>query len=1277
MNNIVCAKCKTENPENATFCLNCGKRLKTICPKCKTENSTQSASCTNCNFRLIRPCPVCKTPNEYNAKECQKCNHILLKKCPECGMWNLSSFEHCKKCNATIGTPKPEKITTCMVIQLFNGDFLEKNIKKQELKDKILKKFFQIILTKIKPLNLKGLKLAPYTVGIDIQKINSLDTVILADELFNEFETVNEKLQKANLYYDIKLLISQSDAKKSKFGINLLEYSTSGSICVDRKTKDDLINDLEFEELECGIFKILGEKELTEEDSIQSSQLAPMLDNSYQEQLETFEEPKPEHIQEQTIQEQPAPTMIEEQEIEQQGQETQEEIVQQSEQDIQPQNIEQETTITQPETIDPPIEEEQQENQDVIQEENNTQNIEENKQEENYINEQEPQQILSERVKLKTFIDNILLNKEGGVITLLGDMGIGKKTIINNCLATIDAPNLCVLQADCHPTINHLPYASLQMLIRSMLSLPFINTSTEKIIDLVKKVLINTIQVENESTADTIANLLIPSNAGEDIDANKDRLLFAIKDLFNAIAQKHKLVIILKEPEFMDRGSLQIFESLFDKQFLSKAFVINLTSLGSSISAFFAAEHIAKNELIASVVAPYTLNETRQAFAEYITNPEELSDEFLELIHTKTQGSPLFTEELFTFFFQSGLVSSENNALRIKPEVNSITLPDTLEELEGVRLDLLFAKDPAIYQFLSIAVTLGYSFFPTVISKALQIEETTLVNILNLLISIGILVTQDNINFKFKNKKVYEIIQNTIIKDDEQEKQIAAVILQVLSEITDVNSYLVAHFAQKANNYSLAFTLYSLSLKEISSTGDIPAYFDAQKNILEYIDYSESENKEEKKLALQEKLGIENYQTEPQDAIKFLSRAIEHYEETKNNSKIIELCSYIVKSLTLLGNSQEAISYIDKAIEYINPNMKLQMSLMKFLKLKFLIESGYLGEVATIIQTDIMPNLQEIIQRNQELSDREYASIAETLMKSQLMLIKTLSLQGSKTYPSMVQSFMANEQNAPFEVDVTVIEAMHKALNGQIEQSMADVKKATKMLNMAYDPNKDTLLLELELVKVINKVFYSESNPSVDIAQLAQKSRVANNAFVYNFAQLLFINQMIKNKDYMNATQMVNDCLSYFAEQKLASFAIPSWMMLSLVQAHLENYDEAIQVVTQAMDVTIKPQIENYYYFALLKKLLSDYFFAKGELDLSKMHLEEAITFTKMNDLFFLQGKFYLDLAKLHQKINTSPTPPANPESVGNIINIAEQIANSCQSSYLLSQIEKFKNSLS
>lgn len=53
----ICPECKTENPENAKFCLNCGKELvietKNIpCPNCGAENPTEAKFCLECGNNL-------------------------------------------------------------------------------------------------------------------------------------------------------------------------------------------------------------------------------------------------------------------------------------------------------------------------------------------------------------------------------------------------------------------------------------------------------------------------------------------------------------------------------------------------------------------------------------------------------------------------------------------------------------------------------------------------------------------------------------------------------------------------------------------------------------------------------------------------------------------------------------------------------------------------------------------------------------------------------------------------------------------------------------------------------------------------------------------------------------------------------------------------------------------------------------------------------------------------------------------------------------------------
>jgi hypothetical protein len=45
---MICQRCQSENPPNATFCDTCGARLETACPNCGEPNRRTAKFCRNC-----------------------------------------------------------------------------------------------------------------------------------------------------------------------------------------------------------------------------------------------------------------------------------------------------------------------------------------------------------------------------------------------------------------------------------------------------------------------------------------------------------------------------------------------------------------------------------------------------------------------------------------------------------------------------------------------------------------------------------------------------------------------------------------------------------------------------------------------------------------------------------------------------------------------------------------------------------------------------------------------------------------------------------------------------------------------------------------------------------------------------------------------------------------------------------------------------------------------------------------------------------------------------
>ncbi len=76
---MICKYCSTENPDNAVYCLECGKRIdgKIVCPICSTANEERAKFCLACGSRIDgkRTCPGCGEVLPEGARFCPACGH--------------------------------------------------------------------------------------------------------------------------------------------------------------------------------------------------------------------------------------------------------------------------------------------------------------------------------------------------------------------------------------------------------------------------------------------------------------------------------------------------------------------------------------------------------------------------------------------------------------------------------------------------------------------------------------------------------------------------------------------------------------------------------------------------------------------------------------------------------------------------------------------------------------------------------------------------------------------------------------------------------------------------------------------------------------------------------------------------------------------------------------------------------------------------------------------------------------------------------------------------
>jgi predicted ATPase len=92
-------------------------------------------------------------------------------------------------------------------------------------------------------------------------------------------------------------------------------------------------------------------------------------------------------------------------------------------------------------------------------------------------------------------------------------------------------------------------------------------------------------------------------------------------------------------------------------------------------------------------------------------------DHFAELIHSRTEGNPLFTADLLRYLRQQGVIAQQAGRWQLARELPELweELPETVRSMIQRKLERLDEQDRAL---LSIAAAQGYQFDSTVVAKA-------------------------------------------------------------------------------------------------------------------------------------------------------------------------------------------------------------------------------------------------------------------------------------------------------------------------------------------------------------------------------------------------------------------------------------------------------------------------------------------------------------------------------------------------------------------------------
>lgn len=277
----------------------------------------------------------------------------------------------------------------------------------------------------------------------------------------------------------------------------------------------------------------------------------------------------------------------------------------------------------------------------------------------------------------------------------------------------------------------------------------------------------------------------------------------ALAGLLVQQAQDKPVLLVYEDLHWVDPTSQELLDILLD-QITDQPIMILATARptfeygfgGHPIVTKFVLNRLGK-EQIGSIVAK-------------LTGGKALPKEIMEIIAQRTDGVPLFVEELTKTILESGALTEEGDRLVLDGPLNTIAIPATLHDSLMARLDRL----QPIKEVAQTAACIGREFSHGLLSKIALLPDAELSEAMEALIAAELVYRRGlppEATYLFKHALVRDAAYESLLK--ERRRAIHTRILTALEVDADTATEVLAVHAEAANLTDRAIDLWEIASK--------------------------------------------------------------------------------------------------------------------------------------------------------------------------------------------------------------------------------------------------------------------------------------------------------------------------------------------------------------------------------------------------------------------------------------------------------------------------------
>ncbi len=368
--------------------------------------------------------------------------------------------------------------------------------------------------------------------------------------------------------------------------------------------------------------------------------------------------------------------------------------------------------------------------------------------------------------------------------------------------------------------------------------------------------------------------------------------------------EQHPVCIIVEDLHWVDPSTLEFLGLLIDQLPMSRLLLLSTC----------------RPELqlpwpVRSHLTPIGLNRLDRAQVEALVTHRAgdipLPTAIVEQIVDKTDGVPLFVEELTKMVIESGWLKEVDGRYELLVPLPSLTIPSTLQESLMARLDGLGpAKHTA-----QLAAVLGRTFPFALLQAVSPAPEETLRQELSQLVDAELLLQgglPSQRHYQFKHAFIQDIAYQSLLRRTRQRhhQHIAQVLEASFADIRDQQPELLAHHYTEAGSPESAIPYWQQAgqhAREQSALAEAISHFEQARGLLTRL--PETPDRMQRELTLQTALGVMYMTTQGSaapDAESAYLRALELGEQLGDMTQRFTVLRGLYMSSFMRGELQAA-----------------------------------------------------------------------------------------------------------------------------------------------------------------------------------------------------------------------------------------------------------------------------------------------------------------------------------------------------------------------------------